>query len=131
MLVGLFQSNPDAFIGQNVNRLKAGAILNIPEKSAVEAVAPAEAKKIYVAQAADWNAYRQKLAASTAKTPAKDESAATQASSGKITAKVEEKAAPAEQSKDQVKVARTDAAAKERLQRKRLRLQIRLLAIRP
>ena len=112
MLVGLFQSNPDAFIGQNVNRLKAGAILNIPEKSAVEAVAPAEAKKIYVAQAADWNAYRQKLAASTAKTPAKDESAATQASSGKITAKVEEKAAPAEQSKDQVKVARTDAAAK-------------------
>ena len=112
MLIGLFQSNPDAFIGQNVNRLKSGAILNIPEKSAVEAVSPAEAKKIYVAQAADWNAYRQKLAASTAKTPAKDESAGAQASSGKITAKVEEKAAPAEQSKDQVKVARSDAAAK-------------------
>jgi len=112
MLIGLFQSNPDAFIGQNVNRLKSGAILNIPEKSSVEAVSPAEARKIYVAQAADWNAYRQKLAASTAKTPAKDESAGAQVSSGKITAKVEEKAAPAEQSKDQVKVARTDAAAK-------------------
>lgn len=112
MLVGLFQSNPDAFIGQNVNRLKSGAILNIPEKSAVEAVSPNEAKKIYVAQAADWNAYRQKLAASTAKTPAKDETSGAQASAGKITAKVEEKAAPAEQSKDQLKVARTDAAAK-------------------
>jgi pilus assembly protein FimV len=112
MLVGLFQSNPDAFIGQNVNRLKAGAILNVPEKSAVESVSPAEAKKIYVAQTGDWNNYRQKLAASTAKTPAKADEGSAQSSSGKITAKVEEKAAPAEQAKDQVKVARTDAAAK-------------------
>ncbi len=112
MLVGLFQRNPDAFIGQNVNRLKAGAILNVPEKSAVESVSPAEAKKIYVAQTGDWNSYRQKLAASTAKTPAKVDEGNAQASSGKITAKVEEKTAPVEQSKDQVKVARTDAAAK-------------------
>ncbi|NTV70960.1 MAG: pilus assembly protein [Azonexaceae bacterium] len=111
MLVGLFQGNPDAFVAQNVNRLKAGAILNIPEQSAVESISPAEAKKVYVAQARDWNDYRQKLAASTAKTPAA-EGAATQTSAGKITAKVEEKAAPAEQSKDQVKVARTDPAAK-------------------
>jgi pilus assembly protein FimV len=111
MLVGLFQNNPDAFIAQNVNRLKAGAILNIPEKSAVEAVSPAEAKKVYVAQARDWNDYRQKLAAATAKAPAADVPA-TQAAAGKITAKVEEKAAPAEQGKDQVKVARSDAAAK-------------------
>ncbi|MCG2576746.1 hypothetical protein LZ012_07035 [Dechloromonas sp. XY25] len=112
MLVGLFQRNPDAFIGENVNRLKAGAILNVPEKSAVESVSPAEAKKIYVAQTGDWNNYRQKLAASTAKAPAKADEGSAQSSSGKITAKVEEKAAPAEQAKDQVKVARTDAAAK-------------------
>lgn len=111
MLIGLFQNNPDAFTAQNINRLKAGAILNMPEQSAVESIAPAEAKKIYVAHARDWNDYRQKLAASTAKAPAAD-AAATQASAGKITAKVEEKVAPAEQSKDQVKVARTDAAAK-------------------
>ncbi|MDP2881495.1 MAG: FimV/HubP family polar landmark protein [Azonexus sp.] len=111
MLIGLFQRNPDAFVAQNVNRLKAGAILNFPEQSAVESVSPAEARKVYVAQARDWNDYRQKLAASTARTPAAD-AAATQSSAGKITAKVEEKAVPAEQSKDQVKVARTDPAAK-------------------
>ncbi len=111
MLVGLFKNNPDAFIGNNVNRLKAGAILNIPEKSAVEAVSEAEAKKIYTAHAGDWNAYRQKLASATAKEAAKDDTAG-QASSGKITAKVEEKVAPADQAKDQVKVARTDAPAK-------------------
>jgi len=112
MLVGLFRNNPDAFIAKNVNRLKAGAILNMPEKSAVEAVSPADAKKVYSAQASDWNAYRQKLAASTARAPAKDEASAAQSAAGKITAKVEEKAAPLEQGKDQVKVARTDAAAK-------------------
>lgn len=112
MLVGLFRHNPDAFLGENVNRLKAGAILNVPEKSVVESVSPAEARKIYVAQTSDWNTYRQKLAASTSKTAAKADEAGAQASSGKITAKVEEKLVPAEQSKDQVKVARTDAAAK-------------------
>jgi pilus assembly protein FimV len=110
MLVGLFQKNPDAFIGDNVNRLKAGAILGIPERAAVEAVSDAEAKKIYVAQAADWNAYRQKLAATTAKASAKEESV-SQSSSGKITAKVEEKAAPVQQGKDQVKVSPTELAA--------------------
>ena len=112
MLVGLFRNNPDAFIGENVNRLKAGAILNVPEKTAVEAVSDAEAKKIYVRHAGDWNAYRQKLAASTSATPAKEDASTGQASSGKITAKVEEKATPADQGKDQVKVARADAAAK-------------------
>lgn len=107
MLVGLFRSNPTPSLAKNVNRLKAGAILNVPEKSVVESVSPAEARKIYVAQTGDWNTYRQKLAASTGKTAAKADEAGAQASSGKITAKVEERAAPAEQSKDQVKVART------------------------
>lgn len=111
MLVGFYQSNPDAFIGRNINRLKAGAILGVPEKAAVEAVSEAEAKKVYVAHASDWNAYRQKLAASAARAPAREDAPA-QASAGKITAKVEEKAAPAEQSKDQVKVSRTELAAK-------------------
>ena len=111
MLVGLFQKNPDAFIGNNVNRLKAGAILGLPDKSAVESVTDAEAKKVYVAQASDWNAYRQKLAVNTAKSPAK-EAGASQSSSGKIAAKIEEKAAPAEQSKDQVRVSSTERPVK-------------------
>jgi pilus assembly protein FimV len=111
MLIGLYQNNPDAFSGKNINRLKSGAILGIPEKAAVEAVSEAEAKKVYLAHASDWNAYRQKLAGAAAKAPVKEESAG-QVSTGKITAKVEEKATPAEQAKDQVKVSRTEAAGK-------------------
>ncbi len=111
MLVGLFKKNPDAFIGDNINRLKAGAILNVPDKATVAAVPEAEARKVYVTQAGDWNAYRQKLAAATVKGQPKQEDAA-QSAAGKITARVEEKASPTEQAKDQVKVSRAEAAAK-------------------
>ena len=112
MLVGLFKANPEAFSGDNINRLKAGAILNMPDKAAVEAIPAAEAKKLYVAQAQDWNAYRQKLAAVAATAPARDDSA-SQAAAGKIVAKVEEKTPPVDQAKDQVRIARADQAAKD------------------
>lgn len=110
MLVGLFQSNPDAFAGGNINRLKSGSILNLPDRASVEAVPAEQARKIYATHARDWNAYRQKLAAATAKGAVRDESAG-QSSAGKITARVEEKMPPAEQSRDQLKVARTDLAS--------------------
>ncbi|MBS1189454.1 MAG: hypothetical protein H6R10_1246 [Rhodocyclaceae bacterium] len=112
MLIGLYRANSDAFVGRNINRMKAGAILNLPEKETVAAIPQEEARKVYLAQAADWNAYRRKLAAAAAQGPAKEE-ASGQAAGGKITAKVEEKAAPAESQKDQVKVARTDATGKQ------------------
>jgi pilus assembly protein FimV len=111
MLVGLYQANPDAFLGKNINRLKTGAILNVPDQATAAAIPEAEAKKVYVAHARNWNDYRQKLASSAEKAPVA-ENTTTQASSGKITARVEEKAAPVDQSKDQVKVARTDVKGK-------------------
>ncbi|MDR1996468.1 FimV/HubP family polar landmark protein [Azonexus sp.] len=108
MLVGLFRHNPEAFSGNNMNRLRAGAIINLPDQEAVAAIPEAEARRVFNTQAADWNTYRRKLAAAAAAAPAA-EAAGSQASSGQITARVEEKAAPAEQARDQVKVARTDA----------------------
>lgn len=111
MLVALFRNNQDAFIGKNINRLKAGAILDLPDKAAVETIGAAEAHKVLVAQAADWNAYRQKLASATAKSVGR-ESTAGQSASGKIAAKLDEKATVLEQSKDQVKVSRTESAGK-------------------
>lgn len=111
MLVGLFNKNPAAFSGENINRLKAGAILSLPDQAAVAAVSPAEARKFYQAQSEDWNSYRQKLASVAAKgQPSQD--AATQASAGKIMARVEEKPSAADQAKDQVKVSRTEMASK-------------------
>lgn len=50
MLWALFQANPSAFISQNMNLLKAGAALNIPDAATVRAVDPAFAKAQYLAQ---------------------------------------------------------------------------------
>lgn len=110
MLVALFRGNQEAFVGANMNRLKAGKILNIPEAEAVAGVGGRAAHKIVVAQAADFNAYRRKLAAAvTAAEPAKEE-LPKQAAAGKITPKVEEKAPAPATGKDKLAVSRTEAA---------------------
>jgi pilus assembly protein FimV len=107
MLVGLLRANQEAFDGGNMNRLRAGRILTVPEKSAIESVSTGEARKIVVAQSSDWNAYRSRLAAVASQSPAKEE-AAKQEASGKITAKVEDKSAPSAEPKDQLKVSKTE-----------------------
>ncbi len=107
MLVALFQNNRDAFAGNNMNRLKAGKILAIPEADAAAAVAPAEARKTVVAQARDFNAYRRKLAAAVAAAPVKEE-AAKQQDTGRIAPKVEDKVPEPAPSRDKLEVSRTE-----------------------
>lgn len=107
MIVGIFRANPDAFAGGNMNRLQAGKILDIPERPAVAAIPDAEAKRLFVTQAANFQDYRRKLAGLAAEAPAKPESQ-VQTTGGKITAKVEDKAAPV-QSRDQLKISKTEA----------------------
>ncbi len=109
MLVALFRNNQDAFDGSNMNRLRVGRILNIPGQAAVAAVSSAEAHKIVLSQAGDFNAYRQKLAGAVAAAPAAKEEAPKQEATGKIAPKTEEKAAPAP-AKDKLEVSRTEAA---------------------
>lgn len=103
-LVALFRSNPSAFDGGNMNRLRAGKILTLPDQAAVDAVSPAEARKIVVAQTSDFNAYRAKLAAVAEAAPAQAE-APKQEAVGKIEPKVEE-AAPAPAKGDELKVSK-------------------------
>ena len=109
MLVALFRSNRDAFIGDNMNRLKAGKILSIPDAESAKAVPAGEARREIVAQAADFNAYRQRLAAAAGAAEPAGDQGARQAVSGKIAPKVEDKA-PLATGKDKLEVSRTEAA---------------------
>lgn len=109
MLVGLYETNRDAFAGKNMNRLKTGQILRIPSKETVTAVSQSEAAKQVRVQAADWNAYRQKLAASVSGAPAAQEEATKQTATGKITTSVEDKAAKEAPSRDVLKLSRGEA----------------------
>lgn len=108
MLVALFRSNQEAFEGGNINRLKAGKILSIPEKEAIAAVDANEARKVVLTHSADFDGYRRKLAGAVADSaPAREDS--KQSSGGKITAKVEDKA-PVAPGKDKLQVSRTEAS---------------------
>ena len=110
MLVAIFRSNKDAFIGNNMHRMKAGKILNIPDRDTVAAVDTREARKTISAHTADFNAYRQKLASAAAGAEAPKEGAAQQVATGKIEAKVEDKAPPPAETKDQLKISKSEAA---------------------
>ena len=63
MLVALFRGNPDAFIGNNMNLLKAGEVLDVPSAEQARQLSSADAREVIRAQSADFNAYRQQLAA--------------------------------------------------------------------
>lgn len=92
MLVALLRNNPGAFIGGNMNRMKAGAVINVPSASQAAATAPDEARRTVTAQSRDFNDYRQRLAghAPTARVAGADRQA-----SGKLQTNVEDRSAAA------------------------------------
>jgi pilus assembly protein FimV len=92
MLVAMLRSNPDAFIGGNINRLKSGAVLDIPTAEEAGTLPASEASSTIIAQAKDFNDFRQKLASGV---PTTQVDSATRKAGGKVQAKVEDRAAPA------------------------------------
>lgn len=108
MLVALLRTNQAAFDDGNMNRLKVGKILAIPEIEVIQQITTDEARKEVVAQAANFDAYRQRLAsAASAKTEARD--SGQQVVSGKITPKVEE-SVPAPNNKDKLEISKSENA---------------------
>ena len=88
MLVALLRTNPTAFMGDNVNRIKAGSVMTIPSAEQAAATPVAEATRLIVAQSRDFNEFRQRLAEHTPGAPV---SAAQARASGSVQAKVEDK----------------------------------------
>ena len=87
MLVALYRANTRQFEGRNMNRLRAGKILRMPDEDAFDHLSNREAAKEIHIQTANWNAYRQKLAVSVA--PVSEEP--KQGASGKISTEVVDK----------------------------------------
>jgi len=85
MLVALLQANPQAFIGDNVNRLRAGAVLDLPSAEAASATPAPEARRIVQAHSRDFNEFRRRLAALA---PAQAAPEATRAAAGAVQAEV-------------------------------------------
>jgi pilus assembly protein FimV len=62
-MVALFAANPNAFFQNNVNNLRAGRVLRVPAREAVELVSRPEARAQLASHYAAWREYRATLAA--------------------------------------------------------------------
>ncbi len=114
MLVALFRGNPQAFVGDNMNRLKAGSVLSVPSAEQAGKLSPAEARDIIVAQSADFAAYRQRLATGT--TTKADEAPARQAS-GKVQTQVDDRKTAAAPSPDRLTLSQGSAKPEAQVSR--------------
>lgn len=109
MLVALYRGNSDAFDGGNMNRLRSGRILNLPDRETALAVTQADAGRLVSAQSSEYSKFRRQLGAVVADAPARPETG--RQASGKIGAASDDKpAAAAEPAKDQLKLSKVDDA---------------------
>src|SRR5437763_3303992 len=102
MLVAFFNGNQAAFEEQNMNRLRRGAIMNVPNAADAAATDSAEATRIVRMQASDWRTYRDRVAASA---PAAS-GGASRETGGRIGSAVTEVTPAAPPGRDQLKVSR-------------------------
>ena len=102
MLIAIYRANQDAFIRDNINLVRAGRILSIPEGETAGTLDVADAKRLVRSHHADFNAYRSRLAAA----PAPAEATPGQR---EVTGVIEPKPSAAPQEKqDQLRLSKAD-----------------------
>ncbi len=102
MLVALHRANRDAFIANNMNLLKAGAILNIPDQDEIAAIDTATASAEIKMQTNDWRQYQAKLA--TASRESSTMHTVSQSDQGQITTTIDKKSMAADAPKEVLKL---------------------------
>jgi pilus assembly protein FimV len=106
MLVALYRANPQAFASRNMNRLKTGKVLRIPQADEIEAINQRVARKEIRAHVADWKSYRNKV---MAKIPALTESTSGREATGKLENAVSAQESAGQAPAEVLKLSRGDA----------------------
>lgn len=110
LLMALLQQNPNAFVNRNVNRLKAGSLVQLPTAEEAAALDRKEARDNLRLQATDFQAYRASLGATAPVAPQTTGSA--RESSGKLKGDV---SAPANAPTDQLTLSKPGDSDAEKL----------------
>jgi pilus assembly protein FimV len=113
MLIGLYENNKEAFSSNNMNRLKVGQIIKMPTKESLGVVTTVDATQQVKVHSANWNAYRDSLAAKVAAAPVQQETEQKQASSGKIATAADKALATKKAAQDVVKLSAGEKGAKD------------------
>jgi pilus assembly protein FimV len=106
MLVALYRANQGAFIRSNMNLVREGRILQIPDRDAAAGISSTEASGVVRQHMADFSDYRAKVGAAVAAKPAT--AAPGREVTGRIAAKPEAPAPGAQ--RDQLKLSKADPA---------------------
>ncbi len=92
MLVAMSRANPDAFVQGNVNRLKAGSVLQIPSQDEALATPAGQARQMIAVQSRDFNAFRRRLASAA---PDAEQAGAQRSARGSVQTRTEDSSAVA------------------------------------
>lgn len=98
MLVAMLRSSPNAFIDGNVNRIKAGSVIDLPSAEEAGAMSAGEARQTIAAQSRDFNEFRRRLAGAA---PEAEVGSANRQAAGQVQAEVKD-AAPAAPAADKL-----------------------------
>ncbi|QHE78327.1 fimbrial protein FimV [Hydrogenophaga sp. PBL-H3] len=98
MLVAMLRSSPNAFIGGNVNRIRAGAVVDLPTAEQAGSVSASEARQTITAQSRDFNDFRRRLAGAA---PEAEVGVADRQAAGRVQTEVKD-AAPAAPAADKL-----------------------------
>jgi len=63
MMIAMLRANPESFINENINGLKRGYILRLPDYDQIASINQADARAMVREQAALWRQYQQSLSA--------------------------------------------------------------------
>lgn len=108
MLAALYRTNQDAFDGKNMNRLKVGKIIRMPDQDALNAISNQQAKTLVAEHNTNWLAYKNALSNVVRNAEASETGSNTQQSAGKIGSAQEKPAPQAPAGKDTLKLSAGD-----------------------
>lgn len=119
MLVAMLRSSPNAFIGGNVNRIRAGAVVDLPTAEQAGATSATEARQTITAQSRDFNDFRRRLAGAA---PQAEVGVADRQAAGRVQTEVKE-AAPAAPAADKLTLSKgatpTQSASEDKIAKER------------
>lgn len=106
MMLAMLKANPEAFIQGNVNLVKAGAVLRIPDLDEATEIPREQARQTVIAQAKEFAEYARRLAESPLLVDAKN----SRSMSGTVTAE-SDKSAPAPVQQDKLTLSKSSVSA--------------------
>ncbi|PPD12425.1 MAG: hypothetical protein CTY26_05245 [Methylophilus sp.] len=108
MLAALYQSNQQAFDGKNMNRLKVGKIIRMPDQATLDSISRAQARSLVAEHTTNWLAYKNTLAKVVKESEPSNMGGNAQQSAGKIGSAADKPASQANAGKDVLKLSAGD-----------------------